>query len=364
MRPAPTPEQEELKAAARELCAREVSVDRLLAWESDALGYEPGLRRTIAELGWIGIGAPAAAGGSGADLVDVACLLEECARGLLPRPLIGAIRATSALALAAPEAPELPALVAGDRTLALAVDEPAARDPAHFATRVRGGDGRREVEGEKAYVPDAAAADLHLVAARDESGLALVLVERASPGIAIAPVRAFGNDRQAHVRYAGAPVASRLAPRAGGEAALAALRRQQLALALAEMVGGMSAVLDMTVAYVKEREQFGQKIAIFQAVRHQVADMGTRFTAARHLAWQAICRIARANEQGIEVASAAAYVGQAFKQLCWTAHHLHGGAGFVVEHPLRFHSERAQSLAVRYTPEAPALAEIAAALLD
>jgi alkylation response protein AidB-like acyl-CoA dehydrogenase len=142
------------------------------------------------------------------------------------------------------------------------------------------------------------------------------------------------------------------------------MRRQQVALALAEMVGGMSAVLEMTVAYVKEREQFGQKIAVFQAVRHQVADMGTSFTAARHLAWQAICRVARRSEQGTELASAVAYVGQAFKRLCWTAHHLHGGAGFVVEHRLRFHSERAQSLCVRYAPEAPALAEIAAALLD
>jgi alkylation response protein AidB-like acyl-CoA dehydrogenase len=120
----------------------------------------------------------------------------------------------------------------------------------------------------------------------------------------------------------------------------------------------------MAVAYVKEREQFGQKIALFQAVRHQIADMATAYTAARHLAWQAISRVAAGTEDGHEVASAVAYVGQAFKRLCWASHHLHGGAGFVVEHRMRFHSERAQSLCIRYTPEAPALAEIAAALLD
>jgi alkylation response protein AidB-like acyl-CoA dehydrogenase len=140
--------------------------------------------------------------------------------------------------------------------------------------------------------------------------------------------------------------------------------REQVALGLAEMVGGMDAVLEMTVAYVKEREQFGQKIALFQAVRHQIADMGTRCVAARHLAWQAITRMATDNEQGRELETAAAYVGQAFKQICWTGHHLHGGAGFVVEHRLRFHSERAQSLCIRYAPERPALASIAAALLD
>jgi alkylation response protein AidB-like acyl-CoA dehydrogenase len=362
MRPEPTPEQEDLKAAARALLAREITVDRLLRWEADELGYDAGLRRTVAELGWLGLGVAAEAGGSGASLIEVACLLEECARGLLPRPLIGAIRTAHALAVVAPGAAVLPALVRGEKTLALAVDESRERDPRRFATRVFAADGRAVVEGAKAFVPDAGSADLHLVVARRDRALVLALVERALPGVALEPVRGFGNDRQAHVSYSRAPAIMEI--HEDGETALRSIQRQQTALALAEMIGGMAAVLEMTVAYVKEREQFGQRIAVFQAVRHQVADMGTRLTAARHLAWQAICRVSRRNEQGTELATAAAYVGQAFKQICWAGHHLHGGAGFVLEHPLRFHSERAQSLCIRYTPEAPALAEIAAAILD
>jgi alkylation response protein AidB-like acyl-CoA dehydrogenase len=135
-------------------------------------------------------------------------------------------------------------------------------------------------------------------------------------------------------------------------------------LALAEMLGGMEAALDMTVKYVKEREQFGQKIAVFQAVQHQVADMGLAFTASRHLAWQAITRLAPDRESGGPLDAALAYVGQAFKRVTLTAHHLHGGAGFVVEHPLHYHSERAQSLCIRYAAEADALAAIASRLLD
>jgi alkylation response protein AidB-like acyl-CoA dehydrogenase len=99
-------------------------------------------------------------------------------------------------------------------------------------------------------------------------------------------------------------------------------------------------------------------------VQHQVADMATAFTAARHLAWQAICRRAATSETGGELDAAAAFVGPAFKRLTWTAHHLHGGAGFVVEHPLHHHSERAQALSIRFTPEGPALGAVAAALLD
>lgn len=361
----PTPEQQELKNAVRQLAARECTPERLLAWEADAAGVDEATRRTVASLGWLGVGAPESAGGSGGTLVDLACLLEECARGLVPRPLIGAIRAVAALADLAPEEPLLADLASGRRTLALALDEEQARSPRGYAAAVvaAGGDGAR-LSGAKAYVQDAEQADLHLVAAREGSGVSLVLVERGAPGVRTSPIRSFGGDRQAHVTYDRVPLAARLGAPGAGEAPLSRMWRRQVALALAEMAGGMDAVLEMTVAYVKEREQFGQKIALFQAVRHQIADMGTAFTASRHLAWQAITRVAAGTEEGTELASACAYVGQAFKRLCWTAHHLHGGAGFVVEHRLRFHSERAQSLCIRYAPEAPALAEVAAALLD
>ncbi len=360
----PTPEQQELKNAVRQLATRECTPERLLAWEADAAGVDEATRRTVVSLGWLGVGAPERAGGSGGTLVDVAFLLEECGRGLVPRPLIGAIRAVTALADLAPEEPLLADLVSGRRTLALALDEEHARSPGAYTTEVvAAGDGAR-LSGAKAYVQDAEQADLHLVAAREGGGVSLVVVERGAPGVRTSPVRSFGGDRQAHVAYDRVPVVARLCAPGAGEAPLARMWRRQVALALAEMVGGMDAVLEMTVAYVKEREQFGQKIALFQAVRHQIADMGTAFTASRHLAWQAITRVAAGTEEGTELASACAYVGQAFKRLCWTAHHLHGGAGFVVEHRLRFHSERAQSLCIRYAPEAPALAEVAAALLD
>jgi alkylation response protein AidB-like acyl-CoA dehydrogenase len=360
----PTPEQQELKTAVREFATRECTPERLLAWENEPAGIDDRTRRAIAELGWLGVGAPESAGGTAGGLIDLACLLEECARGLVPRPMTGAIRAVAAIAELEPAAPVLADLVAGKKSLALAFDEETARTAAGFRTTVTGDGAAAHVDGTKAYVPDALDADLHLVAVRDGTGTSFVLVENRAPGAVASAVKTFGGDRQAHVAYQAAPVVAWLGGRGAADVALARLWRRQVALALAEMVGGMDAVLDLAVAYVKERQQFGQKIALFQAVRHQIADMGTQFTAARHLAWQAITRLAAGTEQGHELASACAYVGQAFKRLCWTSHHLHGGAGFVVEHRMRFHSERAQSLCIRYTPEAPALAEIATALLD
>ncbi|MEW6269427.1 MAG: acyl-CoA dehydrogenase family protein [Thermodesulfobacteriota bacterium] len=359
-----SPEQQELRAAVRQLAARQCVPERLLAWESEPAGVDEATRRQIADLGWLAVGVPEAAGGTGGSLVDLACLVGECARALVPRPIVGAIRAAALLADLEPRHPLLPQLATGERILAVALDEESAREPRAYRSEVVSSADGAAVSGAKAYVPDAAEADLHLVAAREAGGISLVLVERRAPGVRLAPIKTFGGDRQAHVEYQRAPVTGRLGAPGAAAVPLAGAWRRQVALALAEMVGGMEAVLEMTVAYVKEREQFGQKIALFQAVRHQIADMGTACTAARHLAWQAITRVCSGTEEGTELASACAYVGQAFKRLCWTGHHLHGGAGFVVEHRMRFHSERAQSLCIRYAPEAPALAEVAAALLD
>jgi alkylation response protein AidB-like acyl-CoA dehydrogenase len=352
----PTQEQQELKDAVRRFCDEQVTPERLAAWEKEARGIDDACWRSITALGWFGLGLPVAAGGSGLGLVEVACVLEECARGLIPRRVINAIRGAQALAQLDAGHRVLPAVARGEQTVALAFDEQQVRDPHAYTTEIRSAAGATVLSGEKWYVADAAHSDWHIVAAREDDHVALAIVpaERAR----VSALRTFDGDRQAVVRYEGVPATDRLG------VAFDRLRRQQTALALAEMVGGMDAVLAMTVAYVKEREQFGQKLAVFQAVQHQVADMATAFTAARHLAWQAITRCAAGTEEATELETAAAFVGQSFKRLTLSAHHLHGGAGYVVEHPLHYHAERAQALCIRYAPEGPALAVIAANLLD
>jgi len=227
--------------------------------------------------------------------------------------------------------------------------------------RVDGDGAAQRMSGEKCFVT-MPRADLHIVAARRGGETVLALVDGAEA--VVEPVRAFDEAPQATLRYTAAPVLRLLHGDGQGDEALRRLRRLQTALALAEMVGGMAAALDMTVAYVQQREQFGQKIGVFQAVQHQVADMAIAHTAARHLAWQVICRIAAGSEEGVELETAAAFVARAFRDITISAHHLHGGAGYIVEHPLHLHAERAVSLGLRYAPEAEALAAVAAHLLD
>ncbi len=354
---APNEEQQALKDAVRRICIEQVTPERLANWSRSPLGYDAAIWKTAVDLGWLGLGVAVQAGGSGLGLSDVAMVIQECGRGLIPRPIINAIAAGFILNKLGASQVLLAAQARGDKRVAFAFDEVDAQEAQYFSTVVDSG----LVRGEKSYVSDGATADLHLVAARDSTGVTLALVARPAD---LTPQRTFDGDRQARVRYAGEASQSILKQGPEGACSLAGTRRWLTALALAEMVGGMEAVIEMTVEYTKQREQFGQKIAVFQAVQHQVGDMATAFTSARHLAWQAITRMEAGTEEKIDLPAAAAFVGQAYKKITLAGHHLHGGAGFVVEHPLHFYSERAQSLCIRHTPERPALAAIASQLLD
>ncbi len=358
MHPEVSEEQAELKTSVERFWRQQVNAEKLREWESN--GPDTGTWQTIAALGWFGIAVPAAMGGSGLGISEAACVLEECGRGLLPPQITHAIRAVSTLAHLDAAAPELAELASGARRLTLAIDERAARSERHFATRL---DANR-VNGEKWCVVDPAA-DWHLVAARAGAGdgeIALVLVDGSAAQTST--LRTFDGGVQAAVRYDDVAVARVVATAGPAAETLARVRRLQTALALAEMLGGMQGALEATVDYVKEREQFGQKIGVFQAVQHQVADMSLAYTASRHLVWRAVSRLAVDAAQGVDLETAAAFVARSFKDVTMTAHHLHGGAGYVVEHPLHYHSERAQALAIRYAPEAPALSAVAGSLLD
>jgi alkylation response protein AidB-like acyl-CoA dehydrogenase len=352
---APTPEQQELQASARRFLEKEITRDRLLAWDKTAEGYDPAFWRAVVDLGWLRFSLAEAAGGGGATLLDAAMILEECGRSLAPAAIHSAV--IGARALAALGAPALD----GQATVALHERDERAGS-AGQRTRIE----RGRLYGEKWYVRQAVSADRLIVLAVESAEPVLVLVPGAASGVSCRPLQTFGGDRQSIVGFDGVALSesSRLA---SGSAARAALRRiedESAALALAEMVGGFAAVCEMTVAYMKERVQFNQPLGKFQAVQFRCADMATSLSATRHLAYSAICHLSENADAGRELAIARAWAGGAYKQATLDAHQLHGGAGYVVEHPLHRYAERAQSYAILFACEDDALAEVADRLLS
>ncbi|MGH7855853.1 MAG: acyl-CoA dehydrogenase family protein, partial [Candidatus Binatia bacterium] len=189
---APAPDQRELQESARRFLQKEVTRERLLAWDRTAEGYDPAFWSAVAGLGWIGLSLPEEYGGGGASLLEAALLFEECGRGLAPPAIHAAVVGARALAaLGGPTTKQiLAAVIRGERQVALATHEPdGSRDFSAFRTRLQNG----RLSGEKAFVRQGASADHLIVAARDGEMPAFVLVPAAAAGVSRRELRTFGG---------------------------------------------------------------------------------------------------------------------------------------------------------------------------
>ncbi|HMG41920.1 MAG TPA: acyl-CoA dehydrogenase [Acidimicrobiales bacterium] len=344
-------EQEALRESARGFLGRAWSTSRVRgARTPDGAGHDPGLWREMAALGWLGLAFPGAVGGGGGDLLDLAVVFEEAGRALVPTTLHSTVEAALLIDRAADDdqrAVLLPPVLSGDRIVSVALQEAGMRSsPAAIATtasRDAAGDGV-VVDGTKLFVPNAGVADALVVVARGPDGVVLVVVPTDSAGVVRTPLQTFAGDAQHMVAFDRVRLPAHRVL-AGGWPAVAHVRRDATALQCVEMAGGARAVLDMTVQFVTDRHQFGRPLGSFQAVQHQVADLSMRIDAAWLAAWQAVWRCAGgADAEGAEreVAIAKTAASDAYVDATLTAHQLHGGIGFAVDHDLHLWSDRAR----------------------
>lgn len=349
---APTEEQQAVQSAARTFLTKEITRERWQAWATLPEGYDRDFWDATAALGWLGYGVPAPDGGQGASLLELGLLMEECGRAAAPLAIFGAV--VGGLAVAATGSARqrrnwLARLVSGESQAALAVAEvEAEHNPRAFATRARRTRSGYRLSGEKLYVLQGVTADVFLVAARDRMGISTFLVPKETGGVHVQPTATFGGDRQSAVTFDGVdlPSGALLGRRTQGWRALETIQHQATGLLCADMLGGMQAVLDMTARYASERMQFGVKIGTFQAVQNMVAEMAIATEGARHVVYQALARLAAGRPARRELAIARAWTARSYPAITLTAHQIHGGAGYVVEHELHRYSGRAKAAAI------------------
>jgi alkylation response protein AidB-like acyl-CoA dehydrogenase len=347
-------DQQLLKNAARSFLeehARPATV-RLL-WE-DGRGDSASLWKDMAQLGWLGLSLPESAGGSGLGMVETAIVLEEMGRAALPSPYWPTVLAASLIGDLGGDAQQkrwLPAVAAGDARATVALlDADLDWNPDATTTRAEtAADGFR-LHGVKRWVPWAHIADVMVVPARTPDGLTLFLVDPSTAGLTLAPVQGMDYGmRWTHVTLDGVRATETLgAPGAAGPALDGALRRGAIGAA-AEMLGAARRCLDMAVEYAKVREQFGQPIGSFQAIRHKCAEMllevENSHSAVYYAAWAAD---AGADDAALAASVAKAYVGDASRKVCGEAIQVHGGIGFTWEYDLHLYFKRAKALEAMY----------------
>ena len=344
-----------LRVTARRLLAERCPVAEVRRLAGDAAGFDRGLWRELAELGWTGLHLPERVGGAGLDHLSMALLLEESGRALYPGPLLAT--ALGGLAIARAGAPSqasrlLPDIAAGRTIATIALVEGASswQLDAVSATAEPVEDGYR-LHGEKVHVPWAQAADLLIAPVRWEGGIALFAVPLAGEGIEIeAEVPLDPTRRIARVRFAGAtvPADARLLGASGG-ALLSDLLAPALAYLAAEMAGAAAAALDMTCAYARERVQFDRPIGAFQAVKHPLADVLIAVERARSLALGAAAALDHAPDHALRAARMAKVAAEeALLFASDRAVQLHGGFGFTWDCDAHLYYKRALASAATW----------------
>lgn len=349
-----TEDQQLIRSAARAFLEEQCPSTHVRAMETDAKGYSPERWKGMAELGWMGLAFPESLGGVGSGFLELCLLVEEHGRFRMPGPFFSTVvlcgMAIARFGSMKQKQEFVPAIAAGDRILTYAESEANANWDApgiEMTARAEGPD--YILEGTKRFVSYAAVADTFLVVARTgsrgEKGIALFLVDAASPGIACGPLRTIATDHQYQLTFQGVRVPkTRVLGKVGkGWPMVEAIRQWGAAAKCAEMVGGAERVLEMTLEYAKIREQFGRPIGSFQAVQHHCANMAVDVLGARFIAYEAIWRLSEGLEAAAEVSMAKAWVSDAYQRVCNLAHQVHGAIGFTKEHDLQLYSRSAKA---------------------
>jgi alkylation response protein AidB-like acyl-CoA dehydrogenase len=351
-----TSDQQLLRNAARSFLDEHMKPATARSLWDDARGESEAIWKEMAELGWLGLSLPEAYGGSGLGMVETAIVLEELGRAACPGAFWPTMLAATAIAAAGSDAQRsrwLPAVANGAARASVGLlDAELDWDPGATATRAERTPDGYAITGVKRYVPWAHVADLLLVPARTPEGLTVFLVDPAAPGVTLSsapgmdPGMRWVDVALDRVRVSADAV---VGPPGIAEASMRSLIRRGAVGAAAEMLGAARRCLDMAVGYAKVREQFGQPIGSFQAIRHTCADMYLEVENSHSAVYYAAWALdARADDHEIAASVAKSYVGDATRRVCGTAIQVHGGIGFTWEYDLHLYFKRAKALEAMY----------------
>ena len=334
--------------------ARAIARERIapLAAQVDESEAYPGEQlRLLGEQGLMGLYVPEAYGGAGLGALAFCLAVEEIAWACASTAVIYLVQYAAGYPLVSHGTEEqkrryLPRLAAGEITTALSISEPGAGSDAASmtTTAVRQGD-RYVLNGTKMWVTNGSHASVLTLFAtvdrgRGHKGVTAFLVEPTFPGFAFGKLERKMGIRGSptvalHLSDCEVPVENRLGDEGQGfRVALGALDRSRPAVG-AQAVGIAQAALDASIAYARERQQFGQPIAAFQGIQFMLADMAMQVHASRLMVHHAAALVDRgAARTSLESSMAKCFASDTAMKVATDAVQIHGGYGYTREYPV------------------------------
>ncbi|MDQ3235052.1 MAG: acyl-CoA/acyl-ACP dehydrogenase [Pseudobdellovibrionaceae bacterium] len=345
-----TDEQKLLQVSAANYFREKMPINHLrrIRDTNDPMGFPREAWQEMAELGWTGILIDEDHGGLNFGFRGLGLILEAAGRQLAATPLLSTVAGASRLIqkLASPDQKKtlLPAIAAGETIIALAHDEGQHHDQDH-ATTARAQGSQYVLNGRKSLVLDARLADQILVLARTDQGLSWFLVPQENQGLRWEHFRLIDGRPAAHLELqrVEVPASALLGPLGGAAASYEDLRNAGAASLAAEMLGSATAAFEMTLAYLKERKQFGVAIGSFQALQHRMANLYCELEVSRSVVQRSLAALDEDHPNSTLFASLAkSKLSDVFHAVATESIQLHGGIGMTDEHNIGFFLKRSR----------------------
>jgi alkylation response protein AidB-like acyl-CoA dehydrogenase len=343
-----TEEQRAFQSTARQF-ARDEMMPHARDWDEGEVFPVESLRKAAA-LGFAGIYVKGDVGGSALSRLDAALIFEELAQGCASTAAYISIHNMAAWMIDAfgsdaARKTFLPKLCTMQHFASYCLTEPnAGSDAASLTTRARRDDDHYVLDGTKAFISGGGVSDIYVVMVRTgeagPGGISCIVVEKGTPGLSYgAQEKKLGWKTQptAMVMFENCrvPVSNRIGTEGQGfKIAMAGLDGGRLNIGACS-IGGAQFCLDRTVAYMKERKQFGSRLADFQALQFRIADYATDLEAARLLLHRAAVAVGDREPAATRIAAQAKRLatdtGFDVVNGCLQ---LHGGYGYLRDHPI------------------------------
>ena len=349
-------EQEMLRTLARDFLTTECPKAKVRELLEDEKGYDPEMWRNMAELGWMGLVFPEEFGGTDASLMELAVLMEEMGRNILPGPFFSTVVLCALPILeygtSEQKAKFLPQIAKGEAIWALALTESSGSyEVSEIRLRASLEGEEYVLKGDKLFVPDAHIADYLLVVARTaegketEEGITLFIVDAKDPAVKVEVIPTIAGDRQCRVSFNNVRAAKNniLGDAGQGWNIVDFILQRAAILKCAEISGACQAVLDMTSAYAKERVQFDRPIGSFQAVQHKLVDMLIDVEGIHYLLYQAAWGISVGSPSKLQISIAKAKASEAYQRICIDGIAAHGAIGFTMDHDIGLYYRRVRA---------------------
>ena len=346
-----------LKSSAKEFLQARSPVEALrkLRDAKDPLGYDRQVWREMAEMGWISLTIPEEFGGLNFGYTGLGQVLEETGRTLTASPLVSTVLLGTSTLLAAgsndQKAALLPNIAEGNLILTLAFEEASRHRPEWVETTAkRTADGYR-ISGKKVFVLDGHIANQFIVSARtsgdaaDREGVSLFLVDADNPGVTTERTIMMDSRNAATIvlNEVDIPAEALIGTEGGGMTVLdQVLDIARVGLA-AEMLGSVQETFERTVAYLRERQQFGKFIGSFQALQHRAALMYCEIELCKTVVLKALQAIDSGDKGLPALASLAkAKTSSTIQLVTNEGVQMHGGIGMTDDEEIGFFLKRAR----------------------